>query len=93
VSRSDLVKGLLAAVLYMAGVGLALYTYYVAHAAHNSPAPGYIYLWWIGVMLVALAAMLWPKEGVLLRTEYEGRGSGGDEEGSEKKASRKGGGG
>jgi predicted membrane channel-forming protein YqfA (hemolysin III family) len=54
------VKKMLAAVLYVVGAFSVLFVAYQGYE-HPGSEVGYMPLYWIGVVLVAVAAILWPK--------------------------------
>lgn len=65
------VKKVLAAVLYVVGASSVLFVAYQGHE-HPGSEVGYMTLYMLGVVLVVVAAVLWPKP----------EESGGDQEGS-----------
>jgi membrane protease YdiL (CAAX protease family) len=59
-SRNAMVKKVLAAILYIVGAFSVLFVAYQGYE-HPGSEVGYMPLYWIGVVLVAVAAILWPK--------------------------------
>jgi drug/metabolite transporter (DMT)-like permease len=70
-------KKIVAAVLHVVGVFSVLFVAYQGYE-HPGSEVGYMLLYWIGVVLVVVAAVLWPRpEGVrdkVRRAEEGGRG-------------------
>jgi hypothetical protein len=68
-----LLRKILAAALYIAGAVAVLFVYYQDQAslANSMVVWRYFYLFWIGVALVAAAALLWPKPNRSHATEEE----------------------
>jgi len=56
------IEKVLAVVLYVVGVFLVLFVAYQTHDLPGSEA-GYMPLYAIGMVLVVVAALLWPKPG------------------------------
>ena len=56
-------RKVVAAIVYVLGVVVVLFAVYLYGVEPNAASGRLIFLWGIGVVLVAAAAMLWPQEG------------------------------
>ena len=73
-------RKVIAAIVYVAGVVPVLYAAYLDYVEPYAASELYVFLWGIGVVLVAAAAMLWPQTALSepdeRRNDADGEGTG-----------------